>query len=329
MNKPTGISRRGFLKGGVLAVGGAALSGMTGSLSSAFADSRTGTQGKATVFFLRDISGEGLRKLYAHVNQGMTGKIAIKLHTGESGAPNIIPGDMVKTLMADIQGGTIVECNVLYNSPRKTTEGHRKLIAENGWTFCPVDIMDEYGDVSLPVADGKWFKEVAFGKNILNYDSMLVLTHFKGHAMGGFGGSLKNIAIGCASGKVGKAQLHAASSGPWPDGPEFMERMVEGGKAVTDHFGSRITYINVLRKMSVDCDCAGVRAAVPTAPDLGMLASTDILAVDQASVDMVYALPEAQKADLVERIESRSGLHQLEYMKQLGMGNSSYTLIPV
>jgi uncharacterized Fe-S center protein len=329
MSNPTGISRRVFLKGSVLAMGGVTLSGMAGGPGSAFAASRSGTQEKATVFFTRDISGEGLRKLYARVNQGMTGKIAIKLHTGESDAPNIIPRNMVKTLMTDIPGGTIVECNVLYNSPRKTTEGHRKLIAENGWTFCPVDIMDEHGDVNLPVAGGKWFTEVAFGRNILNYDSMLVLTHFKGHALGGFGGSLKNIAIGCASGKLGKAQLHAASSSPWPDGPDLMERMVEGGKAVTDHFDSRITYINVLRNMSVDCDCAGTRAAVPIAPDLGILASTDILAVDQASVDMVYALPEAQKADLVERIESRSGLRQLDYMKQLGMGIDSYELVTV
>lgn len=329
MSKPTDISRRIFLKGSALAMGGIALSGMAGGLGSALASSRTGTQEKAKVFFTRDISAESLRKMYARVNQGMNGKIAVKLHTGESGAPNIIPRDMVKALMADMPGSAIVECNVLYSSPRQETEGHRKLVAANGWTFCPVDIMDEHGDVNLPVAGGKWFREVAFGKNILNYDSMLVLTHFKGHAMGGFGGSLKNIAIGCASGKVGKTQLHGAIVSPWPTGAEFMERMVEGGKAVADHFGTHITYINVLRNMSVDCDCAGTRAAVPSVPDLGILASTDILAIDQASVDMVYALPEAQKADFVERIESRNGLRQLEYMKMLGMGNSSYELITV
>lgn len=333
MSKPKSISRRVFLKGGALAVGGAALTGMTGGLGSAFAASagnvaNSGRE-KATVFFTRDISTEGLRKLYDRVNQGMSGKIAVKLHTGEPDGPNIIPGEMVKSLMADVPGGVIVECNVLYDSPRKTSEGHRKVIADNGWTFCPVDIMDEHGDVNLPVKGGKWFKEVAFGKNILNYDSMLVLTHFKGHAMGGFGGALKNIAIGCASGTVGKEQLHAPSGGSWPGGPDFMERMVEGGKAVADHFGSHITYINVLRNMSVDCDCAGARAAAPTAPDLGILASTDILAVDQASVDMVYALPEAQKADMVERIESRSGLRQLEYMQELGMGVAAYELVTI
>lgn len=331
MGKSKSISRRVFLKGGALAVGGAALAGMASGFDSAFAASAEndagGRQEKATVFFTSDISAEGLRKLYARVNRGMSGKVAVKLHTGEPGGPNIIPREMVKALMADVPGGAIVECNVLYGSPRQTSEGHRKVIADNGWTFCPVDIMDEHGDVNLPVNGGKWFKEVAFGKNILNYDSMLVLTHFKGHAIGGFGGSLKNIAIGCASGRVGKAQLHASSGGSWPGGPDFMERMVEGGKAIADHFGSHITYINVLRNMSVDCDCAGARAAAPTAPDIGILASTDILAVDQASVDMVYALPETQRADLVERIESRSGLRQLEYMKELGMGRAAYELV--
>ncbi|CAK7058375.1 MAG: hypothetical protein DELT_01311 [Desulfovibrio sp.] len=328
MGKRTNISRRSFLKGSALTVGGVALSGMVGGLGDALAASQSGSPG-SDVFFTKDISVDGLRKLYSRVNQKITGKIAVKLHTGETGAPYIIPADMVKGLMADIPGSVIVECNVLYNSPRKTTEGHRKLIADNGWTFCPVDIMDEHGDVNLPVNGGKWFKEVAFGKGIMNYDSMLVLTHFKGHALGGFGGSLKNISIGCASGKTGKAQLHASTGGNWPSGTDLMERMVEGGKAVTDHFGQRITYINVLRSMSVDCDCAGSRAASPTAPDLGILASTDILAVDQASVDMVYALPDAQKRDLVERIESRGGLRQLTYMRELGMGNKAYNLIQV
>ena len=169
--------------------------------------------------------------------------------------------------------------------------------------------------------------KVAVGKNLLNYDSMLVLTHFKGHVMGGFGGSLKNIAIGCASGKTGKAQLHSDGTNLWAGGPLFMERMVEGGKAITTHFKGHMAYINVLRCMSVDCDCAGTSAAEPTAPNIGILASTDLLAVDQASVDMVYALPEQQRHDLVERIESRSGLRQLEYMETLGMGHARYDLV--
>ena len=285
------------------------------------------TQEKAKVFFTRDISADGLKKLYAQVNQDMVGKIAVKLHTGEPNGPNLIPRDMVLALMEGIPNSAIVECNVLYPGPRHTTEKHRQTLEINGWNFCPVDILDEDGDVNLPIPGGKWLKEVAVGKNIMNYDAMLVLTHFKGHPMGGFGGSLKNIAIGCASGKTGKEQLHREGDDPWAGGPRFMERMVEGGKAITSHFGSHIAYINVLRNMSVDCDCMGESAAAPTAPDIGILASTDVLAVDQASVDMVYALPEEQRRDLAERIESRGGLHQLEYMKTMGMGNDQYDLI--
>ena len=264
----------------------------------------------------------------SHIN--VRCKIAIKLHTGEPHGPNILPREMVRGFQANIPDSSIVECNVLYPSPRQTTEGHRETLRTNGWTFCPVDIMDEDGDVSLPIPGGKWLTELSVGKHILNYDAMLVLTHFKGHTVGGFGGSLKNISIGCASGKLGKQQIHQLpGDGTWPGGPLFMERMVEGGKAITNHFGQHITYINVLRNMSVDCDCAGLGAAAPTTPDLGIIASTDILAVDQASVDMVYALPEAQRRDLVERIESRSGLRQLEYMKLQGMGNNQYDLITV
>ena len=185
--------------------------------------------------------------------------------------------------------------------------------------------MDADGDIYLPVKGGKRLKEVAVGKHLENYDSMVVYTHFKGHAMGGFGGSLKNIAIGCASGKKGKVQLHGAG---WPLGKPFLERMVEGGKAVCDHFGKQITYINVLKNISVDCDC-DAHGSKPTCPDLGILASTDILAIDQASVDMVYALPEKDKHDIVERIESRKGLHQLEYMDALKMGNRQYELIEI
>ena len=320
------IPRRKFLKGSALTLGVAAMANVSGGFGGAFAAS----QNNATVYFTKDCSVEGLRKVYAQVNHGLTGKTAIKLHTGEPNGPYIIPQEWIKAFMPAVPDSTIVECNVLYDSPRKTTEGHGEILKVNGWTFSPVDIMDADGDVNLPVTGGKWFNEVAFGKNIVNYDSMLVLTHFKGHPLGGFGGSLKNISIGCASGKVGKMQLHQLSAdGGWPGGEAFMERMVEGGKAIVDHFGQRITYINVLRAMSVDCDCMGIQAAAPTAPNIGILASTDIIAIEQASVDMVYALPEAQRRDLVERIESRSGLHQLEYMKTLDMGNDKYTIINV
>lgn len=318
------FSRRTFLKGGAVTVGALA--------TGVFPQGRgmAAPQERAKVFYTRDISIDGLLRVYGHINGEMTGKIALKLHTGEPNGPNILPRDMVRAFQATLPGSTIVECNVLYPSPRQTTEGHRETLRTNGWTFCPVDIMDEDGDVSLPIPGGKWLKEVAVGKHILNYDSMLALTHFKGHIVGGFGGSLKNISIGCASGKVGKQQIHQRpEDGSWPGGPLFMERMVEGGKAITTFFGKRIAYINVLRNMSVDCDCVGIGAAQPTAPDIGILASTDLLAVDKASVDMVYALPEAQRRDLVERMESRSGLRQLEYMKIQGMGSDDYEIIEV
>ena len=320
MGKP--FSRRSLLKTGAVLGATALTSGLT----------CTGAEAQQTpskVYFTDDISAEGIKKLYNHVNQNMKGKIAVKLHTGEPNGPNIIPVSWVRYVLKGVPNSTIVECNVFYSSPRQTTAGHRKVLETNGWTFSEIDIMDADGDVNLPIPSGKWFKEIAVGKNIMNYDSMLVLTHFKGHAMGGFGGSLKNISIGCASGKVGKAALHREGGAAWAGGPNFMERMVEGGKASTNHFGQQITYINVLRNMSVDCDCAGTGAAPVTTPDIGILASTDILAIDQASVDLVYALPEKDRKDLAERMESRHGLRQLSYMKEMQMGSDKYELFRV
>lgn len=315
------VSRRDFVKSSVLTVGALATSSLPTLARAAE---------RPKVYFSRELSAESLIRLYGKVNKDIGGKIAVKLHTGEPGGPNILPREWVRAFLAQLPNATVVECNVLYDSPRQTTAGHRRTLEQNGWTaFTTVDIMDEDGDVMLPVPGGKWLKEVAVGKHLLNYDSMVVLTHFKGHVMGGFGGSLKNISIGCASGKVGKRQLHSDGKQLWAGGPLFMERMVEGGKAVTQHFGRRITYINVLRNMSVSCDCEGVNAEPVRVPDLGILASTDILAVDKASVDMVYALPEKVRAPLVERIESRSGLRQLSYMKEMGMGSDDYELITV
>lgn len=328
------MSRRHFLKNGTAAVGALVTLGVLTKANPVLAmtEGAKGTVSaeKSKVYFTRDLSAEGLRKMYALVNQPLTGKIAIKLHTGEPHGPNILPREWVNALLTDIPHGTVVETNTFYESPRQTTEGHRETLRINGWNFCTVDILDEEGDVNLPVKGGKWFKEIAMGSHIVNYDSMLVLTHFKGHLMGGFGGSMKNIAIGCASGKVGKKQLHQLGDNMWGYTQErFMENMAESAKAVIDHFGPRITYINVLRNMSVDCDCAGTSAAPVVTPDLGILASHDLLAIDQASVDLIYALSEAQRHDLVERIESRSGLRQLTRMKELGMGNDHYELITI
>lgn len=288
----------------------------------------------AKVYFTKKIDAQHLIMLYNLINESIYGKVAIKLHTGEKHGPNILPRDMVQALQAQIPNSTIVETNTLYQGDRYTTEGHLETLKVNGWTFCPVDIMDADGTVELPVRGGKHFKTVSMGKNIVNYDSMLVLTHFKGHAMGGFGGSMKNIAIGCADGRIGKAQVHGvdkdnlpADWNVWPAKETLMENMAESAKATIDYFGKHIVYINVLRRMSVDCDCAGVIAAEPTIPDIGILASTDILAIDQASVDLVYA--EMNNMDLVERIESRHGLHQLTAMRELKMGNDKYELISV
>lgn len=289
---------------------------------------------RAKVYFSKVIDAEHLNKLYDLIKGEITGKVAIKLHTGERHGPNILPREMVKAFQARIPDSTIVETNTLYHGDRHTTEDHRKTLEINGWTFCPVDIMDAEGTVMLPVKGGRHFTEVSMGKNILNYDSMVVLTHFKGHAMGGFGGSMKNIAIGCADGRIGKMQIHAVKdvNAPWDQWPAkelLMENMAESAKAVCDHFGKHIIFINVMRRMSVDCDCAGLGAAEPTIPDIGIVASTDILAVDQASIDLVYGKPKAENHDLVERIESRHGLRQLTYMKELGMGNNEYDLIEV
>ena len=322
----TNLSRKDFLKMAGVCVAGAAAGGLGTTAAAA--------EKTADVYFSPVIDAEHLIKLYEKICGNLTGKIAVKLHTGERHGPNILPRLMVAELMKKIPGGTIVETNTLYHGDRYTTEQHRETLKINGWTFCPVDILDEEGTVNLPVKDGKHFKEVSMGGHIVNYDSMLVLTHFKGHAMGGFGGSMKNIAIGCADGRIGKQQVHGVSDvnlpwDQWPSKERLMENMAESAKAVCDHFGQKIVFINVLRRMSVDCDCAGTAAAEPTIPDIGILASTDILAIDQASIDMVWAKPENEKHDLVERIESRHGLRQLSYMKELGMGTDKYRIIRV
>ena len=283
---------------------------------------------KPVVYFTRNISPEGLVKIYDKISANINGKVAIKFHTGEPHGPNILPVPMVKALWEHIPNSTLVETNVFYDSPRQTTEGHREVLKTNGWTFSQVDIMDEDGTVMLPVKGGKHFKEMSMGSHVLNYDSLVVLTHFKGHAMGGYGGSLKNIAIGMADGKIGKKMIHQKGDQQWGyTGARFQENMVESAKATVDHFGKKIVYINVLRRMSVDCDCAGTSAAEPKAHDIGILASTDLMAVDQASLDQVYALPEQEGHDLKERIESREGLRQISYMKELGMGTGEYTLV--
>lgn len=291
-------------------------------------EERTGNE--SIVYFTRDLSAAGLRKVYEKVSANLTGKIAVKLHTGEQHGPNIIPHAWVEDLMkADIPQGTIVETNTYYDGDRYTTEKHRETLKVNGWTFCPVDIMDEEGTCMLLVHGGKWFTEMSVGSHMVGYDSMLALTHFKGHVMGGFGGSNKNLGIGCADGRIGKRWIHThEGEGQWSiDKEELMEKITESTKATIDFFGKRISYINVMRNMSVSCDCEGLAAEPVVTPNVGILGSLDILAVDQACVDCVFAMTEEQHHDLVERMTTRHGLRQLSCMKEMGMGNDRYILI--
>ena len=287
---------------------------------------------ESIVYFTRDLSPEGLKKIYERVNENIDGKIAIKLHTGEPHGPNIIPSSWIKEFVKDeCPNATIIETNTYYPGARDNTEKHRKTLEINGWNFCPVDITDEDGTVDLPVINGKIFDHMTVGKNILNYDSLITLTHFKGHVAGGFGGSNKNIGIGCADGKIGKAMIHTyPGQDQWSIGQEdFMERITESTKATVDHFKDKITFVNVMRNMSVSCDCEGVLAEPVVTPNVGILGSRDICALDTACIDLVYAMKQEENHDLVERIESRHGLRQLSYMHELGMGNTKYKLIDI
>ena len=291
--------------------------------------------GPATaVYFTRDLSPEGLLRIFDRVKEGLTGKLAVKLHTGEAEGPNIIPRPWVKALLSErIPGATVVETNTYYEGSRYTTEEHRETLRVNGWAdFCDVDIMDEHGAAVLPVEGGKWFTGMHVGASLPGYDSFLALTHFKGHTQGGFGGSNKNIGIGCADGRIGKKEIHTT---PGQDDmwdikeEEFMERMTESTKSVVDYFRGRIAFINVMRNISVSCDCEGSEAEPVVTPDIGIVASTDILAADSACVDMLYALPDGGGRHMIKRMESRHGLRQLSYMKELGMGNDRYCLIDI
>ena len=288
---------------------------------------------KSIVYFTRELSPAGLKKLFARISAPLTGKVAVKLHTGERNGPNIIPSAWVREFLGDcLPEATIVETNTFYEGDRDTTEKHRKTLEVNGWTFCPVDIMDEEGTVMLPVEGGKWFTEMSMGSHVTRYDSLLALTHFKGHVMGGFGGSNKNLGIGMADGRVGKKMIHQreGSDDQWSIAmDELMERIAESTKATVDHFAGHISFLNVLRNMSVSCDCEGLGAQPVVTPNIGMVASLDILAVDQASIDLVYALNPADNKALTERIETRHGLRQLSYMKELGMGSDAYELIDI
>ena len=286
----------------------------------------------ATVFFTKDISPEGLMAIYNKLGREATGNVGVKLSTGEAGNTHYLDPNLIKELVQKVNG-TIIECNTAYGGSRSATALHRQVIEDHGFNkIAKVDIMDEEGEISLPVVGGKHLKEDVVGSHFKNYDFVLVLTHFKGHAMGGFGGALKNISIGIASPR-GKVIIHTAgtkdSGSIWYDKQDdFLESMAEAAKAVSDSLdgGKRIMYISVMNHLSVDCDCDGNPAA-PDMHDIGILGSLDPVALDQACVDLVYKAPDGQS--LIKRMESRHGIHTLEHAAEIGFGNRDYELVSI
>ena len=292
--------------------------------------------GKSKVFFTKDLTGESLVNIYEKLGVKLEGNIAIKLHSGEDGNQNYLRPDFVKPLIEKL-GGTVVECNTAYAGERNTTEKHKKLIEEHGWSkYFKFDLMDEEGpDKVLEVKNGKILKENFVGKNIVNYDSMLVLSHFKGHPMGGYGGALKQLSIGCASSE-GKSWIHSAGQSKnqyeiWDNLPKqdrFLESMADAASTVDELFKGKIVYINVMKNLSVDCDCCAV-AEDPCMADIGILASEDPVAIDQACIDLVYNSEDKGKEHFIERVESRHGIHTIEVAEELGVGSRDYELISI
>ncbi len=286
--------------------------------------------GKSKVYFTKDITPEAVRKLYDALGITLPGKVAVKLHSGEVGNQNFIRPDFWQPVIAKVNG-TIVECNTAYEGKRNTTELHWETMKQHGWTeIADVDILDAEGEMELSVEDRKMIRKNYVGDHLKNYDSMLVLTHFKGHPMGGFGGSLKNISIGIAS-SHGKAYIHGAGDVEafWnADHDSFLESMADAAKSIVQFFGGKMAYINVMKNMSVDCDCCAV-AEDPKMADIGILASLDPAALDQACVDLVYRSEDPGKSHLIERMESRNGIHIVETAVEIGIGSREYELVEI
>lgn len=283
------------------------------------------------VYMFKEISPENLVKIYEALGREATGKVAVKLSTGEPGGHNFLQPALIKDLVQKVKG-TIVECNTAYGGGRADTENHLKAAKDHGFTaIAPVDIMDAEREVTLPVKGGKHLKEDFVGSHYLNYDFTIVLSHFKGHAMGGFGGAIKNISIGIAS-SAGKAWIHSAGKtkgNPWgnlPPQDDFLESMAEAAKAIIDHCGDKILYISVANNLSVDCDCDS-SPEDPKMGDIGILASLDPIALDKACTDLVRASEDHGKIHLIERIDSRNGMHTLEYGEKIGLGSQKYELV--
>ena len=283
------------------------------------------------VYFSRTITAEKVLELYKMLGTNLEGRVAIKVHSGEKGNQNFLRPDFWRPVI-DHVGGTVVECNTAYNGARNTTERHKKLFEEHGWTkYFDVDLLDAEGpDLELEIPNGKTIKKNYVGKDIVNYDNMLVLSHFKGHPMGGYGGAIKQLSIGVAS-SFGKAYIHGAGEPDkiWTsDHDEFLSSMADAAGSVVDFFKGNILYVNVMKNMSVDCDCCAV-AEDPCIADIGILVSNDPVAIDQACIDLVYACSDPGKPHLIERIESRHGIYTIECAEALGYGSRDYTLIEV
>ncbi len=289
---------------------------------------------KSKVYFSEIISPERVLEMYKGLGRELTGKVAVKIHSGEEGNQNFLRPEFWKPVI-DYVGGTAVECNTAYDGSRNTTERHLETIKHHGWSAAfDFDLLDAEGpDMELEVNNGAVLKKNYVGKNLAKYDSMLVLSHFKGHPMGGYGGALKQISIGTAS-SFGKANIHGAGEpekvwSPEVDNDKFLEAMADAAMTVADMFGDKIVYVNVMCNMSVDCDCCAV-AEDPCMKDIGILISTDPVAIDKACLDLVYAATDDPgQAHLIERIESRNGAHTVEAAVKLGIGSTDYELINI
>ena len=288
---------------------------------------------KSTVYFIKDITPENVVKIYEKLGKELTGKVAIKVHSGEKGNQNYLHPEFMRPIVEHVHG-TIVECNTAYEGARNTTEKHQQLIKDHGWTdYFPVDIMDAEADTTLEIPNGKIIKQNFVGQNLNNYDSMLVLSHFKGHPMGGYGGALKQLSIGVAS-SAGKAWIHTAGQTKdqkelWShvaEQDQFLEAMADAASSVVAHFNGNMAFINIMCNMSVDCDCCAV-AEDPCMKDIGILASLDPIAIDRACVDLVKNSDDPGRDHLLERITSRHGEHTIEAAATLGFGSTDYELI--
>lgn len=288
---------------------------------------------KSTVYFIKDITPENVVKIYEKLGKELTGKVAVKVHSGEKGNQNYLHPEFMRPIVEHVHG-TIVECNTAYEGARNTTEKHQQLIKDHGWTdYFPVDIMDAEADTTLEIPNGKIIKQNFVGQNLNNYDSMLVLSHFKGHPMGGYGGALKQLSIGVAS-SAGKAWIHSAGKTKdqnelWSNVAEqdqFLEAMADAASSVVAHFNGNMAFINIMCNMSVDCDCCAV-AEDPCMKDIGILASLDPIAIDRACVDLVKNSDDPGRDHLLERITSRHGEHTIEAAATLGFGSTDYELI--